>query len=230
MCFSATASFTAAAALLPAGAYCVGQALHKGWRLLPLAVVPTLFAAQQLAEGFVWLALDEEDPRAATRAGLAFLAFALWLWPVWMPLTAAVLDLGPTRGLAVRLIFLASLGWFVAYGLVFLQPDRYLSIRLAHHIVYDYSNLPVYAYLPLPILRTLYIASIAVPLAIAWHDNIPMRWLGVLFALSIAVGLAFFADAFASVWCFFAAALSAGLCLFFRSLPAQRESSTSQGG
>ena len=58
MCFSATASFTAGAALTAVG----GLTVHKshGQIELPLALVPLLFGIQQLTEGVLWLSLGHD--------------------------------------------------------------------------------------------------------------------------------------------------------------------------
>jgi hypothetical protein len=220
MCFSAGASFAVAATLLPAGAYCVRQASRKGRRLLPLALVPALFGLQQLSEGYVWLGLERHDIHGATQAGLAFLFFALWFWPVWIPLSVTSLSLGGVRGRIVLLVFLTSLSWLFIYAPVFLYPERYLAIEVKHHsIAYDYSGLPIYDYIPLPLLRFFYGATVALPMVLAWHDSVLMRWFGVLFVGTIVVAQVYFAYAYASVWCFFAAVLSGYLCLLFHAMP-----------
>ena len=73
MCFSAVASFSASAVLLPVGAYCVARAAAERWTLLPLALVPIAFGVQQFAEGFVWLGLQQDQPRWVECGGLVFL-------------------------------------------------------------------------------------------------------------------------------------------------------------
>jgi hypothetical protein len=93
MCFSARASFVAAALLLPLG----GLAVRHVWRegetdRLPLAVTPVLFALQQIFEGLVWLRVGPA-PEAfvhpdATVMALAYLFFAYGLWPAWIPFVA----------------------------------------------------------------------------------------------------------------------------------------------
>ncbi len=52
MCFSATASFTAGAALTAVGGFTVHKS--QGKIELPLALVPLLFGIQQLTEGVLW--------------------------------------------------------------------------------------------------------------------------------------------------------------------------------
>lgn len=54
MCFSAQASFTAAALLLPAGAVGVYKAYRTHRRYMAICALPFLFGLQQLFEGLVW--------------------------------------------------------------------------------------------------------------------------------------------------------------------------------
>jgi hypothetical protein len=223
MCFSAEASFGAAAVLLPAGAYCVAQAVRKDRRLVPLALVPAAFAAQQVAEGFVWRALDAGDPAGARAPALAFLFVAMIGWPVWNGFAAVCANTDPPAKSAIRLLFVLSLAWAWVYGPVFRDPDTYLSVGVSHHSIrYGYSNLPVYGFLPVWGVRGLYLVSVAVPWALAWHRHAHVRVLGLLFALSILVTQVAYAHAFASVWCFFAALVSAYLVVVFRALPDPR--------
>ena len=87
MCFSAPASFAVGAALVPAGVYCVRSAFKKSIRHLPLALTPLVFAAQQFAEGAVWVGVGREDPALVRSASLVYLFFALSFWPAWIPLS-----------------------------------------------------------------------------------------------------------------------------------------------
>src|SRR6476661_8747844 len=105
MCFSAEASFTAGAALLPAGAYAVAVALKKDRAYLPLAVMPLLFGVQQLCEAGVWVGLEHDAPGLVKPAALAFLFFAVAFWPFWLPLAAAAVE---RRPLWRRLFFAAA--------------------------------------------------------------------------------------------------------------------------
>jgi hypothetical protein len=85
VCFSATASFTAAAVLLPAG----GLSLYRAWcgdrRYLALGALPLLFGVQQLFDGLVWRAGDVGDADAVTRFSLAYMFFSWLAWPIWVP-------------------------------------------------------------------------------------------------------------------------------------------------
>lgn len=87
MCFSATASFLTAAALLPIGLETLRLARQRSPRLLPLAATPLLFAAQQAVEGWLWLGQRGMAPVAVVMpAAITYLGFAFALWPVWLPL------------------------------------------------------------------------------------------------------------------------------------------------
>ena len=50
MCFSATASFTAAAILIPSGLYCLKESNQLDKRYWAFAILPFMFGLQQLLE------------------------------------------------------------------------------------------------------------------------------------------------------------------------------------
>ena len=63
-----------------------------------LAAVPFLFAAQQAAEGIVWLTLSRADQIAPHRlAVIAFLGIAFIVWPVWVSLAFRAVERTPDR-------------------------------------------------------------------------------------------------------------------------------------
>ena len=73
MCFSATASFSAGAALLIVGAVTVRRARRRAE--LPFSLIPVLFGIQQLIEGAIWLTFPDkagtsEPPVPATSVPL----------------------------------------------------------------------------------------------------------------------------------------------------------------
>jgi hypothetical protein len=223
MCFSADASFAAGAALIPAGAYCVAAALKKRPRLLPLALVPIFFGIQQISEGFVWQGLHHNDAALVRSASLVFLFFALAFWPFWFPFMSALTETHPRKRLVFRILAVISAGWFlVLYLPITTGPESLLATRIDHHSVqYDYGGLAVYQYVPRPLLRILYFLCVALPMAFSSESlgKVP----GIFFAASAVVAAAVFSYAFVSVWCFFAAILSAYLCWMFFTLPVQRE-------
>jgi hypothetical protein len=83
MCFSATASFSAASITAVIGIATLRQVKHP--RELLLAAMPLLFAAQQAVEGALWLQLPAGAGRDAVAAlSSCFLVFAKVLWPAYV--------------------------------------------------------------------------------------------------------------------------------------------------
>ena len=78
MCFSATASFTASAVLLPAGTLALRRAYTTDRRYLALCALPFLFGVQQLMEGFVWTYGARGESSLVGTFSLGYMFFA-WL-------------------------------------------------------------------------------------------------------------------------------------------------------
>jgi hypothetical protein len=220
MCFSAEASFAAAAVLIPAGAYCVQASLRKAPRLLPLALMPLAFGVQQASEGFVWVGLDRGDPGLARQAGLVFLFFALGFWPFWLPFISLVRESRPARRLALLALTLLGTTWFWGVYLPLLTgPESLLTVRVEHHsVVYDYADVAFFQYVPARVSDALYVLAVTVPLLISsasWEGRVA----SLVVAASAAAAAVFFFHAFVSVWCFFAAAATVCLVQVFYRLP-----------
>jgi hypothetical protein len=230
MCLSAEASFGVGALLVPASVYCVRAALRKDVAYLPLAAVPLLFAAQQLAEGLVWVGIGRGDSLLVQRASLAFLYFALAFWPFWIPFCALFIERRFLQRSLLLIITLSSLLWCaVFYVPLLLETERYLTTQLVHHsIQYHYTDLPVYQYVPQNLLRLLYFATIAIPLLLCsvGTDKI----FGALLGTSALLSQLIFWYAFVSVWCFFAAVLALYLCYAFYKLPIVVRETAMRGG
>ena len=193
------------------GGYCVAQTARAQTNLLVLAVVPLIFGFQQLSEAVVWWGLGQGDPELVRRSSLAFLFIALAFWPFWFPLTTALLERRPAWKRAFLLGALASTVWFwVLYFPLVRGPAWLLAVRVEHHSIrYDYGALPIYHYVPRGLLRGLYFFSIVAPLALG-GKALRVGWpLGLLLLASGAAAVLLFDYAFVSVWCFFAALVSA---------------------
>ena len=96
MCFSAPASFAAATGLGLVGAASIGRASEI--REVPLASIPLVFAAQQMIEGGLWLALGSDDlSRWIPLLANAFMFSALVVWPVWAPLSVMLVERNRAR-------------------------------------------------------------------------------------------------------------------------------------
>lgn len=221
MCFSPEASFGAAIALLPAGAYCVEAAWRKDPRYLALAVVPIVFGLQQLCEGVVWLGIGRQQPDVARVAALVYLGFALAVWPVWVPLATAIVE---PRG-ASRHVFLLLGGMGLIFGFVNYLPlaiERGRELNPAvvgHSIRYDLSAPVIQSFWWWAWLAC-YLLTVSLPLLASRNHRLRPLGAGVL-AFAV-VSYLLFEHAFASVWCYFAAIVSVYMIFMLRQAPGQK--------
>ncbi|HVR63760.1 MAG TPA: DUF6629 family protein [Polyangia bacterium] len=202
MCFSAAGSFGVAAILVGIGAVSLKQDKAPLHRML--AVVPLLFAGQQIAEGFVWKTIDNPGQHTAhALAVVVFLCFALLVWPTWVPLALLRAETNPARRNILRL--LAWVGVCVAtyagYLLIHSRPTAHV---VGHSIVYSYVELGpprvVALYLPL------YVVPAVLPFFVSTLST--AKVMGSALAVALVATLIIERAALTSVWCFFAAILS----------------------
>ncbi len=214
MCFSAPASFTAAALLFPLGALAVRHVLRgeNAAARLPLALTPLLFGLQQATEGVVWMGLGSDAPAIAAGllplASLAYLFFAYALWPGWFSFIALRWP-GSARERTERDRLVGAMAAGVLYGLLLWLPllsDPQASIPTQLHGSLHY---PVPGLLPGAfgqlVGQALYAALVAVPLLL---PSGVLRGFGLSVLLAFVLTQVAWATAFASVWCFFCAVLS----------------------
>lgn len=91
MCFSATANFVGSGVLGAIGVVTLTRVKHR--RELLFAALPTLFAIHQFIEGFVWLGLDGIlSPAVAHDMGAAFMLYAQGLLPFLLPLSVLLFE------------------------------------------------------------------------------------------------------------------------------------------
>ncbi len=222
MCFSAEASFAAGAVLTPAGIYCVRTALQRDRRTLALAVIPIAFAVQQVFEGFVWVGLGRNDAGLTRAASLGFLLFALVVWPAWIPFSIRPLEQRPwarrTLGGVAAAAFGLSLLYFVP---LVMHAGAWLRTDVLHHSIrYDLESVPPVFGLPRLLWQAGYIGVVGLPMLVPGNGRLTV-FSGMVVASAVLTHVAF-AYAYVSVWCAFAAVLSAWLCYVFHGLPARR--------
>ena len=212
MCFSATASFSAGAVLLGIGAFTLKSASRR--RELPYAAIPLLFAIQQLSEGVIWLTFRYEAPRLNSAMTHFYSFFSHVLWPIYVP--AAVLLIEPA-GLRRRalLVFVAAGVAVGASLLYFMFAFPIASRPVGQHIEYVSPHFFAAA------TMTLYLMSTTVSPIVSTRRMV--RVFGVLALSSFAAAYFFYATWFISVWCFFAAILSAVVYLHFAGRGAGRD-------
>jgi hypothetical protein len=201
MCFSPTASFVTAGLLAFVGALCVRQAKKKSQ--LPFAFIPLFFAAQQAAEGIVWVSYPWP---ISYFFAVVFMIFAL-SWPVWIPYSLWSLEPQKKRKLILWYDMLA--GALFSLGALIMVARHGIEVAIINHsIAYGLTQ----AYEAIPQYGTLFLwiwyrVTVVVPSFISSLRQI--RILGILLLLSDAVAYYFWQQTFTSVWCFFAAGISA---------------------
>jgi len=198
MCFSATASFVAAAATGIVGIACLVRAPER--RELPLAAVPAVFAVQQAIEGLLWLTLPvAPDGAAATALTLAFLLIAAVFWPVYAPVAALLVETVPWRGRAIALCLAAGIAVALTMLWTILSGPHAAAVT-EHHMVY------VTGLQPSALIGLGYLAATGVALLLSSRPAVML--LGALVMIGSGTAFTIYWEAFTSVWCFFAAAAS----------------------
>jgi hypothetical protein len=212
MCFSATASFTAAAFAGGIGAVTMWKAARlRDPAVLPIAAFPLLFAAQQAVEGLLWL--DLAQPTAsACRPFLthAFLGYAEIFWPVFAPLAALMIE--PVRWRRRLILVCLAVGAALsAYLLIKMIGNPYSASAASGHIAY--TNDTNY----LKGIEFPYVFATTISLLLSSHRMIQLL-AGVILGGFVAAYWSFY-QSYISVWCFFAAVSSVLVYLFVSRLP-----------
>jgi hypothetical protein len=211
MCFSAQASFASGATLLVIGAMTVRLVSTRAE--LPYALIPILFGLQQLLEGALWLTFPDRAPALNTWLTHAYSLFSHVLWPIYVPLAALALE--PVQWRRRVLTGIAGAGALVGLYLLAMMIRLPITARVAgQHIVYDSPHFYVLT------TMALYLIGTCASLMFSSHSRIVMFGLAA-FGSAIAA-YAFYATWFISVWCFFAALLSAIVVWHFCSSRAAR--------
>ena len=198
MCFSATASFGAGVVLSVIGAATIKKAIHPSQ--IPFAAIPLIFAVQQVAEGFLWLALTY--PGYAFLQGFTtyiFLSFAQIIWPFYVPVAIFLLQGKEKRTISKILVSIGAIvSLYLAYCLLSYPVEATIT---GHHIAYrqDYpAALDYYT-------GMLYIIATILP---AFFSPVKyMRFLGAAIFISYIITQLFYTGYIVSVWCFFASVI-----------------------
>lgn len=221
MCFSAEVSFVTAAALIPIGGVCLQLARRRLPEFARFAVAPLAFGLQQFAEGIVWTGLNRGDQQLVQIGTGIYLTFALGFWPLWTAVAALGTEPpGWRRRLLYSWLF-ASLVW-AAWSVIPLfadAPAQLIAAVCQRSLQYHYSDCHLYV----PGLsrrggQLVYLICLIGPLLTM------SRWRTMALPTALIVGSLlisswFYSHVFTSVWCFFAAVISAYELYFFVKLP-----------
>lgn len=220
MCFSAVASFTSAALLLPLGIYASKIAWLKDSRYLSLTIVPICFGIQQSIEGMEWLSLQsnqDNQPDIVRFWALGFLFFAYGFWLMGPALAMWIIERRPS--VKPQLLTIALIGFLFAISLylpLFIHPDWLTIVIHKASIVYQ-TQLIYDRFIDRNIIHLIYLVIVLYPLYLANLDRV--RVFAGLIALSMIVSTFFFSYAFVSIWCFWSALLSLYIIYIVTALP-----------
>ena len=206
MCFSASASFSASALLIPTGIYCLRGAMASDKTYMPISSWPFFFGLQQAFEGVLWLGMASNQQSLIHTASLGFLVFSHFFWLFWTPFSAFSLE--KSKSLRIVLMIFTLIGFFygaLLYLPLLLEPS-WMQIRVVNNSIYYATQFIFNDLVPENFSFVTYTIIILVPLLISSNQRV--NFLGGLISLSVIITYIMFSHAFISVWCFFAAILS----------------------
>ncbi|MCL7454700.1 MAG: hypothetical protein M8467_16815 [Anaerolineae bacterium] len=205
MCFSAEASF-AASGVLAATSVAIAR-IPKDRDSLPLSLFPAVFATHQAIEGVLWLNQDGVLPDTYKAVAVpAYVLIAYVLWPILVPLAAYMREPERRRRLIILVCEGAGLGVGLSLASGLLRNPVDVSATccsLVYHV-----NAP-------DLLLAPYLVAVSIPFLVSSRRRLVLFGVGITVSCAVAAVTAS-AATFPSVWCFFAAILSAGLYLYFR--------------
>ena len=204
MCFSATASFVAGTGLSVLGVATLRAARRRSE--IPFAAIPLIFGLQQMVEGALWLSFRFDAPQLNLAMTYVFSVFSHVLWPVFVPFAIGQLETVAWRRRVIQVF--QGVGLLVGLFLLYQIVEFPVTAVAAENIVYVSPH-----FYKLPVML-LYLAATCV--SCFFSSSATVRLFGALALLLFALAYGFFAVALFSVWCFFAALLSAIIFVHFQ--------------
>ncbi len=199
MCFSATANFVASGVIATVG---IATLRHVDQpRALLFAATPMLFALHQFTEGFVWLGLDGSIGRVAMQhCVFLFMLYAQGVLPLLMPLAVLLMEPPGRRRIAVAAATLVGaivFGW-TTFAVVALPSQAFVE----HHSI-AYRNMMT----DTGWIAGTYVVATCGALLLSSHRVV--RWFGIANIVGLTIVMIVKGYAFTSVWCLYAAIMSA---------------------
>lgn len=199
MCFSAEASYTAAALLLPAGALASHRAYRTNRKYLAIAALPLLFGFQQLFEGLVWTGNALSSDAMVQRFSLAYMFFSWLAWPVWVPFSAYFLE--PCRRRYIYLTFAIIGGMLGAMQYFpYFAHEGWLVTKFFPNAI-SYQGAVLFDFIMRrELTNAIYLFVIITPLLTSSDRSAQI--FGVLISIVTTITYLFFSFAYVSVFCF----------------------------
>ncbi|OFX87804.1 MAG: hypothetical protein A2W99_15925 [Bacteroidetes bacterium GWF2_33_16] len=200
MCFSPAASFLGGLLISGVGIATVKK-IYKPSQIV-FASIPLFFGIQQIAEGALWLSLQNPEYLYIQKyVTYIFLIMADVLWPMMIPFSVLFMEENRKRKkvLIVLLAIGIVLSMYYSYCLLFFNVNPQI---MNYHIQYN-SDFPKSLAM---VAFIFYLIATITPLFVSSIKRVHL--LGVLMFLSCLVTAIFFTQYLTSVWCFFAALIS----------------------
>ncbi|CAN5567676.1 hypothetical protein BH11ACT8_BH11ACT8_30450 [soil metagenome] len=219
MCFSMQADLVAGAVLAPLGVLSLAHVRRA--REVPLAALPLLFAAHQLVESLVWAGFDGDvSATTAERAAWAYAIFALPVLPLLVPLAILlVVDRLHRRRVAPFVALGAAVSVVMARQLI----DTGLTVSQHPHAIGYYVGFGVDDWL----WTSLYVVA-CMGVCLVSGERL-LQAFGIVNLVGLSVVAYAYAQAFASLWCVYAACSSV-LLLAFMVQRSHRHADAASGG
>lgn len=204
MCFSATASFTAGAVLLPLGLYCIKDTISWNKSLIPFSFFPLIFAIQQVIEGLIWLSLENDVEAHLPVYGFLFFSHLFWLF--WVPFSAWMLEKDEFKKKLLFYCILAGLSFGLTLTIPFILNDNWFSVSIVNRSIYYETTLIYDEFMPREFVQLIYTLIVVSPLLFSSLKMVKI--FGLMILMSIFFVDYYYNYAFISVWCYFSAILS----------------------
>lgn len=205
MCFSATANFVGSGVLAAIGVVTLTRVKHR--RELLFAALPTLFAAHQFIEGFVWLGLDGIlSPRVTHNMGAAFMLYAQGLLPFLLPLSVLLFE--PDKSSRMRMRPFLVIGTLTTLYILWALAAYPTQVFVRDHSIVYLNPATNNAFLAI-----LYIIATCGSLLFSKIKDMVIFGIANIVILLIVIGVKRYA--FTSVWCAYAAVASVIILAYF---------------
>jgi hypothetical protein len=198
LCFSATANFVGSAALAAIGVVTLTKVKHRNELLF--AALPTLFAAHQFIEGFVWLGLDGTLSPAVTHdMAAAYMLYAQGLLPFLLPLSVLLFepDVKSRRRMLPFLILGGATSLYILWALMAYPLQVYVRGNSIVYMNQATNNTAVAVLYVIATCGSLFFSKVR-----------PMIVFGVVNLAILLIVMEVKRYAFTSVWCAYAAVAS----------------------
>ena len=201
MCFSPEASFAGGIIISAIGIATVRK-VHNPSQIV-FASIPLFFGIQQIAEGFLWMTLPDNDFINIQKISTyVFLIMAQVIWPLMIPVSIMLMEENINRKKVMRLFSGLGLALSLYYSFCLLTFSVHPEIS-GYHILYKND-------FPHSLSNPAFAVYLTVTVTPLFLSGIKRTWLlGILMTFSCLITAIFFRQYLTSVWCFFAALISA---------------------